>query len=129
MRTVQEVHVSDIPSDSNVITSHVLYKVKAADDASKMLKARIAPHSNRDEEKEGLKTDSAVCPPLGIRILLSIAVLLYWYLVKIDVKSTFLQTGIAERDVYVVPPRECKKRSFYWLLLTAAYGLVNANAK
>lgn len=33
------------------------------------------------------------------------------------------------RDVYVVPPRESFHLDFYWLLLTAAYGLVNANAK
>lgn len=46
-----------------------------------------------------------------------------------DVQSAFLQTGNADRNVYVVPPRESKNRSFYWLLLTAAYGLVNANAK
>ncbi len=31
--------------------------------------------------------------------------------------------------MYVVPPRECRNRSSYWLLLTSAYGLVNANAK
>lgn len=46
-----------------------------------------------------------------------------------DIKSAFLQTGLAERDVYVVPPRECSRRRFLCLLLTAAYGLVNANAK
>lgn len=33
------------------------------------------------------------------------------------------------RDVYVCPPRESADRSSSWLLLTAAYGLVNANAK
>lgn len=40
-----------------------------------------------------------------------------------------MQTGSALRDLFVVPPRECRRREFYWLLLTAAYGLVNANAK
>ena len=52
-----------------------------------------------------------------------------WPIAKIDFTSAFLQTGDAKRDVYVIPPRECKNRSFYWLLLTSAYGLVNANAK
>lgn len=45
-------------------------------------------------------------------------------------KSALLQTGRDERNVYVVPPPEssecCKS---YWLLLTAAYLLVNATAK
>ena len=52
-----------------------------------------------------------------------------WTVSKADVKSAFLQTGKAQRDVYVVLPRESHDRAHYWLLLTAAYGLVNANAK
>jgi len=68
-------------------------------------------------------------PSTGIQMLLSIASLMKWPLSKIDFTSAFLQTGNAERDVYVIPPRECGDRSKYWLLLTAAYGLVNANAK
>ena len=48
---------------------------------------------------------------------------------KIDFTSAFIQTGDAKRDIYVVPPRECHDKSFYWLLLTSAYGLVNANSK
>lgn len=38
--------------------------------------------------------------------------------------------GKAERDVYVRPLRESPAKTTYlWLLLTASYGLVNANAK
>lgn len=47
----------------------------------------------------------------------------------IDVKSAFLQTRQAEHSVYVVPPSECAERKFYCVLLTEAYGLVNASAK
>ena len=32
-------------------------------------------------------------------------------------------------DICVIPPRECNNRSFYWLRLNSAYGLVNANSK
>ena len=52
-----------------------------------------------------------------------------WPLSKIDVTSAFLQTGAAKRVVYVVLPRECRRKSFYWLLLTFAYEIVNANAQ
>ena len=41
--------------------------------------------------------------------------------------SAFLQTGDAKRNVYVIPLRECRRRSFYWLLLNFAHGLVNSN--
>eukprot|EP00178_Gracilaria_changii_P016074 TRINITY_DN453_c0_g1_i1.p1 TRINITY_DN453_c0_g1~~TRINITY_DN453_c0_g1_i1.p1 ORF type:complete len:311 (-),score=40.62 TRINITY_DN453_c0_g1_i1:1250-2182(-) len=128
-KIVREVHVSRVPANANIISSHVLYKVKIKDDNSLMMKARIAPHGNKDREKQLLKTDSAVCPPLDFRTLLSFVSLFRWTLVKIDVKSAFLQTGCAERDIYVVRPKESKNKSFYWLLLTAAYGLVNASAK
>ena len=52
-----------------------------------------------------------------------------WYLSKIDIKGAFLQSGKAQRDVYVHPPCECTQKDLYWLLDVATYGLVNANAK
>lgn len=128
-QTVKEVHVSAVPDNANIISSHVIYKIKKNDDGSYKMKARIAPHGNKDKERENLKSDSATCPPTGIRVLLSIASLLQWPLAKVDFTSAYLQTGPALRDVYVIPPRECRNRSNYWLLLTAAYGLVNAGAK
>ena len=128
-KIAHEVAVSQIPKKANVVTSQVLYKVKRCDDGSLTLKARIAVHGNKGREKNTLKTDSATCPPVGIRILLSLATIFSWTLSKIDFKSAFLQTQ-AKRDVYVVPPRECKTRyRHYWLLLSAAYGLVNAGAQ
>ena len=114
---------------SNVIRSHVLYKIKRRDDGCLTYKAGIAVHGNEDVEKENLKTDSASCPDIGIRILFSIPALFQWYLKKIDVKGAFLQSGLAHRDVYVVPPKECEDRAFVWLLTVATYGPVNAIAK
>lgn len=113
-----------------MISSHTLYKVKQNDDRSLKLKARIAPHGNEDNLKDVLTKDCSTCPPTGLRILESIASLHGWNVYKADVKAAFLQTGKAYRDVYVRPPRESHmKATHMWLLLTAAYGLVNANAK
>lgn len=130
LKTVRPVSKCKIPPASNIINSHVLYKVKQNDDGTLKLKARIAPHGNEDDLKELLSKDCTTCPPTGLRILESIASLFAWTLYKADVKAAFLQTGTAQRDVYVRPPRESKmKGSHLWALLTAAYGLVNANAK
>ena len=109
MTTVREFSVNKVPKGSNVITSHVTYKVKANDDGSLKLKARIAHHGNKDRDRERLKTDSSHCPPTGIRILTSIATIMHWSLAKIDFTSAFLQTGEAKRDAYVIQPRECRK--------------------
>lgn len=71
-----------------------------------------------------------MCPLTGFRIVASIPFLRRWRITKIDVKNAFLHTGIASRDVYVDPPTESSDRKTYlWLLLTASYCLVNANAK
>ena len=129
MKTVRQVPINKVPRNSNIITSLVIYKVKANDDGVLKMKARIVPHANKDKDRDTLKTDSSQCPPTGIRILTSIATIMHWTISKIDFVSAFLQIGDAKRDVYAIPPRECRKRSFYWLLLTSAYGLVNSNAK
>lgn len=130
LKTVYTVPNSEVPLDANVINSHVLYKIKQDYDSSLKLKARIAPHRNEDDLKNVLKSDCTTCPPTGLRIVQPIASLLGWKLYKADVKAAFLQTGTASRDVYVKPPKESRMRSTHmWLLLTSAYGLVNANAK
>lgn len=53
-----------------------------------------------------------------------------WTVIRIDAKTAFLRTGKATRKVYVIPLNESKLRETnLWLLLTAAYGLVNQNSK
>lgn len=120
---------SNVPKGYNIIRSHVLYKIKLRVDGTLTCKARIAPHGNEDKEKHNLKTYSASCPPLGIRMLYSLSVIHSWYLTKLDVKNVFLQSGPATRDVYVILPSESEHEGFVWLLTVATYGLVNANAK
>ena len=80
--------------DSNAIASHVLDKIKTLDDISRLCKARIAPHGNKDKYKEHLKRDTQTCPPIGLRIVLSICVIFNWSLVKIDIKSAFPESGL-----------------------------------
>lgn len=65
-----------------------------------------------------------------VHILLSTASIYKWRLTKIDMKAALLQTGVAERDIYVIALRKSASHSkVLWVLLTAAYGLINANAK
>ena len=104
LKTVREVPIHGAPKNSNIITSHVIYKVKENDEGSLKMKARIGLHGNKGKEKQMLKTNFSQCPPTGIRIFLSIAAMMQWPLAKIDFTRAFLQTGEAKRDVYVVPP-------------------------
>ena len=81
------VHKSKVPANANVISSHAIYKIKELDDGSLKCKARIAPHVDKDSERNGLKTDSATCPPAGFRTLLSIYAIMRWDVSKVDIKS------------------------------------------
>ena len=129
IKTVQRVARTSFPANSNVLSSHVVYKLKFLDDQSLKIIARIAPYGKEDSSRDDMRSDCCMCPPLGIRVVLSTAALLKWRIIKIDVKSAFLQTGPAERQIYVIPPRESSHKHELWLFLTAAYGPVNDNAK
>lgn len=122
--------MSRIPKFANVVSSHTLYKVKSNDNGELYMKARIVPHGNHDRMRSVLNTDANSCYPIGIRIVCSIATIFSWPLSKVDFDSAFLQSGASNRDVYVRPTRECNtRRNYYWLLLSASYGLVNVNSK
>lgn len=126
LKTVKVIPKSDVPEKSNVSKNHTLYKVKVNDDASIKLKARIAPHGKEDSMKGQFSSDCTTCSPSGLRILESMSSLMGWKVTRVDTKSAFLQTGKAERDLYFIPPIESDMRTTHlWLLLIAAYGLVN----
>lgn len=75
-----------------------------------------------------LKTNCSFRPLTGVRLLLSIAKIFKWKLTKIGAKISFLQSGDAQRDLYVIPQREIHNKKHYWLLLTSVHDLVSSNA-
>lgn len=130
LKTVKLVPKEKVPENANIIRSHTLYKIKVNDDSTMKLTARIAPHGNEDAMRHELKTDCATCSTAGLRILESISALFGWKVIRVDAKTAFLQTGEAQREVYVIPPVESgMRKTHFWLLMAAEYGLVNSNAK
>ena len=71
-----EVPERSVPLNANVITSHVVYKVKTDERGDRDLKARIVPHGNRDDEKDRIRKDSATAQLNIIRLLLSVVTFL-----------------------------------------------------
>lgn len=124
-KTVHVVKRASVPLDANVKSSHVVYKAEVNYNASLKLKARIAPQGNEYTDKQLMRTECSVCAPVGIRVVTTVAIFRGWHEIRIDLKKAFLQTGPAQRDVYVIPPTECRHRDELWLLLAAAHGLVN----
>lgn len=87
--------------------------IQTHDDDTQHCKARIAPHGNNVREQDDSKTDSNMFSPVGVRILLSLCVLFNSSLLKIGVKSAFLQPKAALRDLCFLKPLEYKNREFY----------------
>lgn len=79
---------------------------KTVNDRTFTLKAWITPHGNEESLKNDQRTDFCMCPPTGIRIILSIATLKAWKLYKADVKLAFVQNWSAQREVYVILSRK-----------------------
>lgn len=127
--TVKRVQRRQVPRDANIVSSHVVYKIKVEDDDSLPLKARIAPQGNEDSDTENHRSDCCTCAPIGIRAVTTVAAIRRWRIVKIDVEMAFHQSGPADRKVYVRPPRESRLRNELWLLLVAGHGLINVNSK
>lgn len=119
VRRVRKVAISEVPKSANIKRGHTPYEINTGDTEDLGLKAIIVPHVNGDKERN-LRTECCMCPPDGVRVILSTAALLGWNIAKEDAEAALLKTGRAVRDVYVIAPRECRERAFYWLLLTAA---------
>lgn len=121
--------ILDALHDANIISSHTLNKIKIEDDGSLQMKARTFPHGNEEFIKHVMNSNCCMCSPMGIRLTLAITAIRRWTVTKANVKSVFLQTGHADHNVYVCSPRESFDKRHYLLLLPAANGFVNANAK
>lgn len=80
-KNVESVKRSCVPPGSNVISSHVIYKVKMNEDGSLKLKALIAPHGNEDSNKDQMCTDCCMCSSLGIRIVISVSTYKKWRII------------------------------------------------
>lgn len=76
-------------SDENNISSHNVFMVKVLHYATLLIKASIAPHGNEDSRWLEQKYDISMRYPIGIRVVLMVAVVLRWYILKYDVKTAF----------------------------------------
>lgn len=123
----EEVPESELPRNANVISSHVIFKIKTEDDGSLRLKGRIVVHGNRDADRELVRSDSAAADMMIIRMIISLATILDFNMASADIKGAYMQSGPIRRDVYVRPPKDChRKRGTVWKLLKLPYGMTDA---
>ena len=118
--------VGDVPPGSNIVGSHVVYRVKVSDTGEFKFKARLVVHGNEDAEKDNIRKDSATAHLTTIRLILSMAVCFNLKLGKIDIKAAYFQSGAIRRQIFVRPPRELLLFRTLWRLLGLPYGIVEA---
>lgn len=122
-----EIQDCTISRNANVISSHVVYKLETDELGSRILKARIVPHGNHDDETDDVRKDSSNAPLHVVRLLLSLVTFLQFRIGTADIKGAFLQSGPIKRDINVRPPREWPSPSgVLWKLLKLAYGIADA---
>lgn len=122
-----EVRENTLPPDANIISSHVVYKVKTSEQGEHRMKARICPHGNRDDRKNDIRKDSATAQFDVIRFMLALVTFLPMQLGAVDISGAYMQSGPIRRDLYVRPPREWgTRRGFIWKLLKMPYGVSEA---
>lgn len=91
------------------------------------MKARMCPHGNRDSGKDSVRKDSATAQFDVIRLMMSIATLLSFYVGLIDIQGAYLQSGPIKRDILVLPPIEVgEKRGILWKLVKLPYSITEA---
>ena len=95
-------------------------------DGKVCIKARLVVRGY-EEDHENIRSDSPTCQKDNIRILLAIAVSKQWIIHSLDIKAAFLQGKNIERELYIQPPKEFRKKSMIWKLNKVVYGLCDAS--
>lgn len=127
-KAYREVEERSIPRNANVISSHVVYKIKTEETGEHRLKARICPHGNKDHMKDYVRKDSATAQFNIIRLMLTMTTFFTMRMGVVDISGAYMQSGPIKREIYVRPPREWEgtQRGKVWKLLKLPYGVPEA---
>lgn len=99
----EEISEADLPYRENVISSHVVFKVKNNEDGGLKLKGRIVVHGSRDTDRDLVRSDSAAAEMLIIRMVISLEAILNFYMATADIKGAYMESGPIQRDVLERP--------------------------
>lgn len=127
----KKIEWKEIPRDGNIISSHVVYKVKKSETGEQSMKARLVLHGNRDDKKEEIRKDSSAADMMVTRLILSLSTILRFTVGVADIKGAYMQSGPIGRDLYVRPPGKMAALSgnpkALWHLVKLPYGVVEAS--
>ncbi len=119
---------SSLSRSANIVPSHHFFSVKYDGAQGKLkLKCRIAPHSNRDDPKDEIRSDSSTTQFPIIRTVLSMAALHKLKIATLDIFKACPQARYLQRYIYMRPLAGFKSRpGELWKILKPAHGLVES---
>ena len=85
------------------------------------VKARLVARGFEDYFET--KRDSPTVTKPSLRILFCLCASYGWKIESLDITSAFLQSDKMDRDVYIKPPADFRKRGLIWKLIKPLYGL------
>lgn len=80
-----------MPRDSNIISSHFVYKVNTDEKGVNKFKTRLVIHGNLDGDKDLIRMDSFAANIFITRLILSINTILHFQIGVADIKGAFMQ--------------------------------------
>ena len=90
------------------------------------VKARLCIRGDKEPGKDLIQTDSPTVNKINVKLFYVIASSFHWTVCTADIRAAFLQGAEIDRDVYVRPPKECRKQGVIWKMVKRAYGFVDA---
>ena len=117
----EEVPISDIEEDVSPISVGWIYT-----DNEKKRKARLVARGYQEAPLMSTSTVSPTCRKESLRILFTVTASSGWTIKSVDITSAFLQGKEMDRTVYLIPPKEYKRKGVWWKLKKCVYGLSDA---
>jgi len=81
------------------------------------------------QEVEVPQSDAPTVNKISKRLMFAIAVCNKWEIKALDITSAFLQADKIDRDLYVEPPKDIRRRGILWKLNKPLYGLGDSARK
>lgn len=99
------------------------YKEK---DGIRTPKARLVIRGFEESTKD-IEKASPTCSSEGLKMVLAVMAQNDWKPKTIDIKTAFLQGNNLEREIFIKPPHETRKKDTLWKLEKCVYGLADAS--
>lgn len=118
--------MKNIPHDTNIISSRVVYKIRGDPQDVLRLRGRLVFHKNRDKERFSVRHDPVSADMTVVKLLLSSAAILRLNFASADVKGAYMQSRPIQRKLFFRPPKQISSRSSVWKLTRLPHGIVEA---